>query len=98
MTSIIQVTSQVALWFSFFGGVICLVFYFRAKKSPRRNFRLFAAFILFYFAIIYLIALFGESLGDSLLVYLVRVGILTRMGVISLIGLLVGWVIAENGD
>lgn len=97
MAEAVQITTQLTLWFSALGGIVCLRYYLRTKPSPQRNFRLFAAFILFYFGAIYLIALSGEYIGDSAVYYLVRAGILTRMGVLALIGLLTGWVISENG-
>ena len=97
MIQAITITGYFALIMSTIGAVVCLYFFIKCK-ADQKYFRLYAAIILFYFAAIYFIALFGANFVDPLnLYYLVRAGILTRIGVISLIGLLVGWTIAENG-
>jgi uncharacterized membrane protein len=96
--TMVEIANDLAFWFSLVGGVIILHYAIKARASPRRNFRFFAAFMMFYFAIIYgFINFCGDCFGDTQLVYLIRSGVLTRMGVLAMIGLLIGWVITENG-
>lgn len=72
------------------GAIVCL-YAARRCKQGHKYFYVFGAVILFYFAAVYTGAYFGEW-------YVVRSGILTRIGVIALIGLLTGWAIIDLGE
>ena len=79
-----------AIILAVFGACVCL--YAARVCNPRKKyFYIFAAFILLYFAGVYVGAWFGEW-------YVLRSGILTRIGVIALIGLITGWVIIDLGE
>ena len=79
-----------AIILAVFGACVCL--YAARVCNPRKKFfHIFAAFILFYFGAVYV----GASLGEW---YVLRSGILTRIGVIALIGLITGWVVIDLGE
>lgn len=79
-----------AIVLAIIGAIVCLYAASRCA-APKKYFRLFGALILFYFAAVYLGAWFGEW-------YVVRSGVLTRIGVIALVGLLTGWAIVDLGE
>lgn len=80
----------IAIFLAVSSAFICL-YAARHCKPGHKYFYVFAAVILFYFAAVYLCAYFGEW-------YVVKSGILTRIGVIALIGLLTGWAIIDLGE
>jgi hypothetical protein len=84
-----QILNVIAVIISIAGAFVCFWYAVRCDNGDRL-FRLFAGIILLYLAGVYLGAWFGEF-------YLVKSGILTRVGVISIIALLIAWVIADAG-
>ena len=81
------------------GGVVCFHYATRCER-PDKYFRIYAGIILVYFAAIYslafLLIIFGEWFGEYPgLTYSIRSGMLTKTGVVALIGLLIAWAIHD---
>ena len=93
---VVLIWNILAITAAFAGAIICFWYAWMCRKDDSL-FRIFAAVILLYFGLTYLLALWlpnGESFGVW---YLLRSGILTRAGVISLIFLLIAWVFVDVG-